>query len=169
MIPQEVYDQVAAELANNDIRNGLWTRAYAEADGQDSKARAIYIKLRVAQLTGSDGRVATSAPKSGDGVLSHFGRVAYLLSCLGIAILLALCYAAAGSRDGGTAVTLLSCFAIVPSIFRLRDTGDSRLWCLVMFIPGFSFVLHLYLLFAPRGYALKSRKTQPPIPVPTSA
>jgi len=44
------YDQVAGELQNNILIPGLWTKAYAEASGDESKARAFYIKYRVTQL-----------------------------------------------------------------------------------------------------------------------
>jgi len=44
------YDQVASELQNKTLIPGLWTRAYAEANGDDAKARALYIRYRVQQL-----------------------------------------------------------------------------------------------------------------------
>ena len=44
------YDQVARELRNKTLIPGLWTKAYAEANGDEAKARALYIKYRVAQL-----------------------------------------------------------------------------------------------------------------------
>jgi hypothetical protein len=44
------YDEVAKEIETNKLVPGVWTRAFAEADGDESRAKAIYIKLRVAQL-----------------------------------------------------------------------------------------------------------------------
>ena len=44
------YDEVAKELESNNLISGVWTRAFAEADGDENRARAIYIKLRVAKL-----------------------------------------------------------------------------------------------------------------------
>jgi hypothetical protein len=44
------YDEVAKELEANKLIPGVWTRAFAEADGDENRAKAIYIKLRVAQL-----------------------------------------------------------------------------------------------------------------------
>lgn len=44
------YDQVASELQNKTLIPGLWTRAFAEANGDDAKARALYIRFRVQQL-----------------------------------------------------------------------------------------------------------------------
>ena len=45
------YDEVARELQEKPMVPGLWTKAFAEMGGDDAKARALYIKYRVAQLT----------------------------------------------------------------------------------------------------------------------
>ena len=44
------YDIVAQELQAQTMVPGLWTRAFSEAGGQLDRARALYIKHRVAQL-----------------------------------------------------------------------------------------------------------------------
>ena len=44
------YDEVARELQEKTLVAGLWTKAFAEMGGDDAKARALYIKYRVAQL-----------------------------------------------------------------------------------------------------------------------
>ena len=44
------YDEVAKEIETNNLVPGVWTRAFAEADGDENRAKAIYIKLRVAKL-----------------------------------------------------------------------------------------------------------------------
>lgn len=44
------YDEVARELQEKPMVPGLWTKAFAEMGGDDAKARALYIKYRVAQL-----------------------------------------------------------------------------------------------------------------------
>ncbi len=44
------YDEVAKEMETNNLLPGVWTRAFAEADGDENRAKAIYIKRRVAQL-----------------------------------------------------------------------------------------------------------------------
>src|ERR1017187_7565518 len=46
----EFYDEVARELQEKSLVAGLWTKAFAEMDGDDAKARALYIKYRVANL-----------------------------------------------------------------------------------------------------------------------
>ena len=44
---EQLYEFAAEEIAANNIRPGLWAKALAEAEGDDSKAKARYIKLRV--------------------------------------------------------------------------------------------------------------------------
>ena len=44
------YNQVAEEIQAKKMMPGLWTKAFAKAGGDADSARAIYIKLRVAQL-----------------------------------------------------------------------------------------------------------------------
>ncbi len=44
------YDEVARELQEKSMVAGLWTKAYAEMNGDEAKTRALYIKYRVAQL-----------------------------------------------------------------------------------------------------------------------
>ena len=44
------YDMVAEELSSGALIRGVYTKAFAEADGNADKAKAIYIKLRVRQL-----------------------------------------------------------------------------------------------------------------------
>jgi maltodextrin utilization protein YvdJ len=44
------FDEVAKELLEKRVVPGVWTRAFADADGNTEKARAIYIRSRVAQL-----------------------------------------------------------------------------------------------------------------------
>jgi hypothetical protein len=44
------YDEVARELQEKTVVPGLWTKAFAEKDGDETKTRALYIKYRVAQL-----------------------------------------------------------------------------------------------------------------------
>jgi len=45
------YDQVASEIQQQTMVAGLWTRAYAEMNGDEAKARALYIRYRVQQLS----------------------------------------------------------------------------------------------------------------------
>ncbi len=47
---EKFYEEVARELQEKPMVPGLWTKAFAEMGGDDAKARALYIKFRVAQL-----------------------------------------------------------------------------------------------------------------------
>lgn len=47
---EKIYEVVAAEVANKDIRPGLWAKAWATCGGDDAKAKSFYIKLRAEQL-----------------------------------------------------------------------------------------------------------------------
>lgn len=49
----EFYAAVAAEIERKHIVPALWTRAYAEADGDEPRARARYIRYRVAEMAAS--------------------------------------------------------------------------------------------------------------------
>jgi len=45
-----LYEQVSREMANGDIKEGMWTKAYANAMGDEGKAKAMYIRMRVEEL-----------------------------------------------------------------------------------------------------------------------
>lgn len=45
------FTQVAKELVNKQIDDGLWAKAFALQDGDEKKTKAQYIKLRVEQLS----------------------------------------------------------------------------------------------------------------------
>lgn len=47
---EDLFEQVAKELDSGSVVRSTWTRAFAEADGDDNRARAIYIRHRVARL-----------------------------------------------------------------------------------------------------------------------
>jgi hypothetical protein len=51
---QKYYDAVAAEMEAKHFKPGLWARALAEAGEDDSRARALYIRMRVADLKESE-------------------------------------------------------------------------------------------------------------------
>jgi formylglycine-generating enzyme required for sulfatase activity/uncharacterized RDD family membrane protein YckC len=55
------YDEVAKEIETNNLVSGVWTRAFAEADGDENRAKSIYIKLRVAKLM-SDANPVSEKP-----------------------------------------------------------------------------------------------------------
>lgn len=57
----DFYDQVAEEIESDNLIPGVWTRAFAEADGDENRAKALYIKLRVAALA-SDEHLVSEEP-----------------------------------------------------------------------------------------------------------
>lgn len=44
---EQLYAQAAEEVASGQIRQGLWAKAIAEADGDETAAKGRYLKLRV--------------------------------------------------------------------------------------------------------------------------
>jgi hypothetical protein len=57
MNEEAFYNQVAEEIQANKLLPGLWTKAFAETNGNTEQARATYIKLRVAQIAEEYSRV----------------------------------------------------------------------------------------------------------------
>jgi len=50
-IPDEAYyEQASKEIHNGNVREGLWAQAWAEAEGDKTKAQAIYIRLRAQSI-----------------------------------------------------------------------------------------------------------------------
>lgn len=45
-----LYGQIAQELDTHTVDKGLWTKAYAQAGGDDQQTRVLYIKARLARL-----------------------------------------------------------------------------------------------------------------------
>jgi len=63
----EIFSKIADEIRSGNTDQGLWTQAFAECDGDEPKTKALYIRLRYAQLSaGADlaaGAAASSIPK----------------------------------------------------------------------------------------------------------
>ena len=85
MNDDELYDEVARELQAKKVVAGVWTRAFAEAEGQTERARALYIKYRVVQMAktrdqqaDAHRRIVASAAKSR--AKAGFQRFAYTLA-----------------------------------------------------------------------------------------
>ncbi len=49
-LEESLYAIALAEVANEDIKPGLWAKAFADSRGNDAVAKAIYLKLRVQSL-----------------------------------------------------------------------------------------------------------------------
>ncbi|MEO6744774.1 MAG: hypothetical protein ABIN08_09865 [Caldimonas sp.] len=56
MSDENLYARVVEELSAQGPVRGLWAKAYAESNGNHEAARALYLRLRVAQL--ADERLA---------------------------------------------------------------------------------------------------------------
>jgi hypothetical protein len=80
---EKFYEEVARELQEKSMVPGLWTKAFAEMGGDDAKARALYIKYRLAQLTTSANqeqsvKQAQVSKAKKQQVISAFRRYTYL-------------------------------------------------------------------------------------------
>ena len=42
-----LYEKVAKDIENNDINNGVWTKAFTKSNGDVAKQKSIYIELMV--------------------------------------------------------------------------------------------------------------------------
>lgn len=50
MYDERYYEQVVEELRRFGPRSGLWAKSFAEANGDDAKAKALYLRYRVDQI-----------------------------------------------------------------------------------------------------------------------
>ena len=51
----DFYASAADEVANNTVHAGLWAKAFSDADGDDKKQQALYIKSRAKALAKGEG------------------------------------------------------------------------------------------------------------------
>ncbi len=49
-IDEAAYEYIAFELSNNSVKQGLWTKALADSDWDEAKAKSYYVKMRHEQL-----------------------------------------------------------------------------------------------------------------------
>jgi hypothetical protein len=121
------YDVVAVELRDRAMKPGLLAQALVEASGDEAKARAIYIRLRVAQLTeeerqrqkeieaaaiiaerqrgeaaARDADAATIAVEGASKVLCEAYQSEYKTAWIGVGLLLLLVIGFAASRMVGS-------------------------------------------------------------------
>ena len=62
-----LYERVSREMSDGDIKEGMWTKAYANAMGDEGKAKAMYIRMRVEQLAREEAQKQYSALGVDDG------------------------------------------------------------------------------------------------------
>ena len=58
----DFFARIAREMEAGTMDVGLWTRAFAESDGNENKAKALYIKLRHAQLLAAEPPPSPAGP-----------------------------------------------------------------------------------------------------------
>jgi len=47
---EAIYEQVANEVESGNVRKGLWTKLWAELDGDDAKVKLAYVKARAKEI-----------------------------------------------------------------------------------------------------------------------
>jgi hypothetical protein len=50
MIEEEFYELAYEETESGNLKKGLWAKSFSEAEGNDNKAKALYIKYRFNQI-----------------------------------------------------------------------------------------------------------------------
>lgn len=50
IVEEQLYDIVAKEIKNGNIREGLWAKALAKSEGDQERANSLYIEYRVQSL-----------------------------------------------------------------------------------------------------------------------
>jgi len=50
LIEEQIYAQVVDELSQGQKRSGLWGKALADSNGEEAKAKSLYIKYRVQSI-----------------------------------------------------------------------------------------------------------------------
>ena len=87
MNEKDLYAKIAEELGTDNMDPAVWTQAFAEADGDHDKAKAIYIRLRRAELTRPDltlGPGPTASAKAEPDPMQHLrGELARALESSG--------------------------------------------------------------------------------------
>ena len=50
MNEEEIYELISEEIESSSTKKGLWTKAFSESEGDENKAKALYIKYRFDQM-----------------------------------------------------------------------------------------------------------------------
>ena len=53
-VGDQLYEQIAQEVETNAVDKGIWTRAFAQSDGDDKRTRVAYIKARFEKLMAAE-------------------------------------------------------------------------------------------------------------------
>ncbi len=49
-VEEQIYAKAAQEISNNQLNSGVMAKAYSQSNGDENKAKALYIQIRVKQL-----------------------------------------------------------------------------------------------------------------------
>ncbi|MBV9128601.1 MAG: hypothetical protein JO117_11005 [Verrucomicrobia bacterium] len=78
------YQQVADEIGNGQLDRGVWAKAFAEANGDETLTRARYLKARVAELQAAERkRKRASRPSVKEWMLARWVWVTLVVCALG--------------------------------------------------------------------------------------
>ena len=137
--PLDPYEVVAEELQRQFIVPGLWTHAYAEADGDEARAKAFYIRYRVTQLGGSSSSKnpsnasPPSSPPPSESHKHYVGVGGWLLFfCVGLTILGPL---GTLGRMGNESAEAKRLAASIPNLAEATTTDNVLV--IVLLISGF--------------------------------
>lgn len=64
LLEEKLYEKVVLELSRGHRRDGLWAKAIANCNGQDEKAKALYIQYRVQSMRDEEEITEALAKKS---------------------------------------------------------------------------------------------------------
>ena len=67
MNEEEIYESISKEIDNDEKKKGLWTKAFGESDGDENKAKSLYIKYRFDQIKDSQSDVLKGGSKETEG------------------------------------------------------------------------------------------------------
>lgn len=66
MNDERLYAEVVQELRLRGPILGLWAKAYAEANGNEPQAKALYLRYRVEQLAQAEHEVVVESKRDGE-------------------------------------------------------------------------------------------------------
>lgn len=102
MDDERLYAQVVWELHHQGPIPGLWAKAYAEANGNEAQAKALYLRYRVEQLAQAERTIINEPPQQRDNidlddlyaeVKNNFSKHApYLLGIVIVAVIIISSY-----------------------------------------------------------------------------
>jgi len=128
-VEDKFYEEVARELQEKTLVAGLWTKAFAEMGGDDAKARALYIKYRVAQLAEASRKpnkkqeqTESSKPDKQIAIAPTKSKAGKILAVLAGAIIVIVILANSGSNSTSSSSTPTD---IVSQQKELAEKGDA--------------------------------------------